>query len=165
MTLGLVYFHFGLLKFFPDLSPAELLATQTVMALSGHLLDAHGALICLALMEIALGIGFIFNLFPRITFALFIFHMCGTFAPLFVLPEFTFKIAPFAFNIEGQYIFKNIVFVAAGWTVLYPHVFRRDSNPAAASEDQSSATSEREAKFIDRLSTPTSASHDETVLV
>ncbi len=51
--------------------------------------------------------------------------MFGTFMPLFVLPEFTFKIAPFAPNVEGQYIFKNVVFVAAGWTVLLPAVFPR----------------------------------------
>lgn len=134
LALGLVYFHFGLLKFFPDLSPAELIGTQTVMSVSFHWLDAHSALICLAFLETAIGIGLIFNILPRITFVLFIVHMVGTFLPLLVLPEFTFKIAPFAPNMEGQYIFKNIVFVAAGWTVLFPHLFpRREPLPAAAS--------------------------------
>jgi len=123
LSLGFVYFHFGLLKFFPDLSPAELLGTQTVMAVSLHWFDAHMALVTLAVLECAIGLGFIFNLAPRVTFALFMFHMIGTFMPLFVLPEFTFKFAPFAPNMEGQYIFKNLVFVAAGWTVLRPQVF------------------------------------------
>jgi uncharacterized membrane protein YphA (DoxX/SURF4 family) len=125
LALGFVYFHFGMLKFFPDLSPAELIATQTVMAASSNILDAHAALICLAVLETAIGVGFIFNLFPRLTFVLFMLHMLGTFMPLLMLPEFTFKIAPFAPNIEGQYIFKNIVFVAAGWTVLLPHILPR----------------------------------------
>lgn len=123
LALGIVYFHFGVLKFFPDLSPAELIGTQTVMSVSLHLLDAHTALRLLAVLECSIGMGLIFNLFPRITFSLFLLHMAGTFMPLFVLPEFTFKIAPLAPNMEGQYIFKNIVFVAAGWTVLLPHVF------------------------------------------
>ena len=122
LALGFVYFHFGVLKFYPDLSPAELLATQTVMAASFHYLDAQSAQFTLAILETAIGLGFILNLFPRVTFVLFFVHMIGTFLPLVLLPEFTFKIAPLAPNIEGQYIFKNIVFVAAGWTVLLPQI-------------------------------------------
>lgn len=132
LALGFVYLHFGLLKFFPDLSPAELIATQTVMCMSFHWFDAHSALFTLALLETAIGLGLIFNVFPRVTFALFLLHMAGTFSPLFVLPEFTFKIAPFAPNIEGQYIFKNIVFVAAGWTVLLPSILPPRSSAGAA---------------------------------
>lgn len=122
LALGYIYLHFGLLKFFPDLSPAELIATQTVMALSGNMLDATTSLYYLAILETAIGLGFIFNLLPRCVFGLFTFHMCGTVLPLFLLPEFTFKVAPFAPNIEGQYIFKNIVYFAAGWTVLKPEL-------------------------------------------
>ena len=137
-ALGLVYFHFGLLKFFPDLSPAEMLATQTVMSVSQHWLDANTSLWLLAIIECSIGLGLIFNVLPRLTFVLFMAHMVGTFMPLFVLPEFTFKIAPFAPNVEGQYIFKNLVFVAAGWTVLLPHVFPRQvSAPRAAAEAHS----------------------------
>lgn len=132
IALGFVYFHFGVLKFFPDLSPAEMLGTQTVMSVSRHLFDADMALLWLAVIECAIGIGLLFNVFPRLTFVIFMLHMVGTFLPLFVLPEFTFKIAPFAPNTEGQYIFKNVVFVAAGWTVLRPHVFgERKRNPRA----------------------------------
>ena len=132
-ALGLIYFHFGLLKFFPDLSPAEMLATQTVMSVTLNWLDASTALWWLAILECAIGLGLIFNVLPRVTFVLFIGHMIGTFLPLFILPEFTFKIAPFAPNVEGQYIFKNIVFVAAGWTVLRPNVFPRHlPGPATA---------------------------------
>jgi len=123
LALGFVYLHFGLLKFFPDLSPAELIATQTVMAFSMNLLDASTAQFSLAILETVLGLGLIFNAFPRFIFGLFALHMIGTFLPLFLLPEFAFKIAPFAPNLEGQYIFKNIVYVAAGWTVLMPEVF------------------------------------------
>ncbi len=134
LALGFVYFHFGLLKFFPDLSPAELIGTQTVMLVSLNFLDAHASLAMLAVLECAIGLGLIFNLFPRFTFVLFMLHMAGTFMPLLVLPEFTFKFAPFAPNMEGQYIFKNIVFVAAGCTVLLPHVFPRSRPLATAVE-------------------------------
>jgi len=123
IVLGLVYFHFGILKFFPDLSPAELLASQTIMRMSGGMLDANTALFYLAIMECALGLALIFNVCMRAAFVLFVFHMIGTFAPLVVLPELTFRIAPLAPTMEGQYIIKNIVFVAAGWAVLMPPLF------------------------------------------
>lgn len=122
LALGIVYLHFGILKFFPDLSPAEMLATQTVMRLSWSWLDAHTARQLLALFECTIGLGFLFGLVPRLMPFLFFTHMAATLVPLFILPEFVFKIAPFAPTLEGQYIFKNLVFMAAGWTVLVPRV-------------------------------------------
>ena len=133
LTLGFVYFHFGILKFFPDLSPAELLASQTIMRLSCGLMDANTALFCLAIMECLLGLALIFNVCMRFAFVLFLFHMLGTFAPLFVLPELTFKVAPLAPTMEGQYILKNIVFVAAGWAVLWPNLFPKKREPSQES--------------------------------
>ena len=58
-------------KFFPDLSPAELLASQTIMRLSAGLLDAETALFCLAIMECLLGLALIFNVCMRFAFVLF----------------------------------------------------------------------------------------------
>ena len=121
VALGLIFFHFGFLKFFPDLSPAEMLASQTVMRLSGGTFDARTAMWWLALLECSIGIGFLLNAGLRIVSFLFLLHMVGTFMPLFVLPELAFKIGFLAPTLEGQYILKNIVFVAAGWTVLLPH--------------------------------------------
>lgn len=128
LALGIVYVHFGFLKFFPDLSPAEMLASQTIMQMSFHLLDAQSAMLYLAILECAIGVAMLFNILPRVTCVLFLLHMVGTFTPLYYLPEFAFKIAPLAPTMEGQYILKNIVFVAAGWTVLLPQVLPRRSH-------------------------------------
>lgn len=119
-ALGMVYFHFGVLKFFPDLSPGELLAGETLTRLTQQWLDARTAIWWLAVAECAIGLGLLLNAAMRWVFVLFVLHMIGTFLPLFVLPELTFKIAPLAPNLEGQYILKNLVFFAAGWTILYP---------------------------------------------
>ena len=123
LALGLVYFHFGLLKFFPDLSPAEMLAGETLVRVFHHAFDARTAIWWLGVAEVAIGLGLLFNVCQRAVFVLFLAHMVGTFLPLFVLPELTFKIAPLAPTLEGQYILKNIVFVAAGWTILLPSVW------------------------------------------
>lgn len=121
LALGLIFFHFGFLKFFPDLSPAEMIASQTVMRLTGGSFDARTAMWWLALLECSIGVGFLMNAGLRLVSALFLLHMVGTFMPLFVLPELAFKMGYLAPTLEGQYILKNIVFVAAGWTVLLPH--------------------------------------------
>ena len=122
LSAGFVYFYFGLLKFFPDLSPAELLAGQTIMRLSMNWLDAATSLWLLAILECVIGLSFLFNFGLRYVFVLFLFHQASTFLPLFIFPELTFKIAPFAPTLEGQYILKNLVSIAAGWTVLWPSV-------------------------------------------
>jgi uncharacterized membrane protein YphA (DoxX/SURF4 family) len=122
IALGLVYLHFGILKFFPDLSPAEMIASQTVMRLSLSWLDARTAMVVLALGECAIGLAFLFDVAMRWLPIVFLLHMVGTSLPLFILPELTFKIAPFAPTLEGQYIMKNLVFVAAAWTVLVPRL-------------------------------------------
>ena len=134
LSLGLIYFHFGFLKLYPDLSPAEMIASYTAQRMSWHWLDTSEALRWVAVIECAVGFCFLFNVLLRWMAPVFFFHMAATFAPLFVLPEFAFKFAPLAPTIEGQYILKNFVLVAAGWVVLEPHlrtflVFRRTRSP------------------------------------
>jgi hypothetical protein len=130
LSAGFIYFFFGFLKFFPDLSPAELLAGQTLMRLSLHWVDAATALWWLAVIECTIGLSFLFNVGMRWVFFLFMAHQLSTFVPLFMFPEITFKFAPFAPTLEGQYIFKNLISIAAGWTVMWPTVkaaWRRDA--------------------------------------
>lgn len=122
LAAGFVYFWFGFLKFFPDLSPGELLAGETIMRLSLSWLDARTAIRVLAIVECVIGLAFLFDVGLRWIFWLFLLHQLSTFLPLFVLPELTFKIAPFAPTLEGQYILKNLISLAAGWTVMLPAV-------------------------------------------
>ncbi len=129
LALGYVYFHFGFLKFFPDLSPAEWMAGQTVMQLTGFMMNAETSLKLLAILECAIGLGLLFKACLRTVSVLFLLHMIGTYLPVFLMPELIFKVAPFAPNLEGQYIIKNLVFIAAGWTILMPHAFRRHDEP------------------------------------
>ncbi len=134
LALGIVFFYFGFLKFFPDLSPAEMIASQTVMRVSSGGLDARSAMWWLALLECIIGLGFLFNVGLRLVSALFLLHMIGTFTPLLFYPELAFRIG-LAPTLEGQYILKNIVFVAAGWTVLLPHCLpKRERNSSHSSK-------------------------------
>ena len=129
LSAGFIYFYFGFLKLFPDLSPAELLAGETITRLTHHTLSASSAIFYLALMETAIGLAFLFNCKLHLVFFVFLFHQASTFLPLFLVPELCFKFFPFAPTMEGQYIFKNLISVAAGLTVLWPVVKQRWSTP------------------------------------
>jgi len=142
LSLGLIYFHFGFLKFYPDLSPAEIIASYTAQRLSLHWLDADTVLWIIAVLECGIGLCLLFNVLMRWVAPLFFFHMAATFAPIFLLPEFAFKFAPVAPTLEGQYILKNLVLVSAGWLVFAPHLTSLRSllrglfrKPGAAAEE------------------------------
>ena len=113
-SLGIIFLWYGLLKFFPSLSPAEELATKTIDILFFGLIDPVLSIKLLAILEVSIGLGFILGIYTRFITAVFIGHMLFTFSPLFLLPELSFTHAPYAFTLVGQYIVKNIVFILAG---------------------------------------------------
>ncbi len=113
ISIGLVFFWFGCLKFFPGLSPAEDLAIQTIQSLSFGLLPNLVIINGLALVEVIIGLGLISGKFNRVVLTLLFVHMAGTFAPVFLFPDQIFTHIPYGLTLKGQYIIKNVVLVAA----------------------------------------------------
>ena len=114
LNLGIVFFWFGLLKFFPGLSPAQNQAGNTISLLSFGLVSPGAAVVLLAVWECLIGIGLLSGLFLRATLALLWLQMLGTITPLFLFPEICFVSVPFVPTLEGQYIIKNLVLISAG---------------------------------------------------
>ena len=139
--LGLIFFWFGLLKFFPQLSPAQELATRTISVLSFGLMTPAVSLPLLAAWECLIGLGLISGRWMRATLLLLVLQMMGTVTPLFLFPSESFSRIPFAPTLEGQYIIKNIVLVCAGLvigaTVRGGHlVIEGDDNVSVARADK-----------------------------
>ena len=107
-SLAIVYIWFGVLKPF-GISPAAGLVDLT---LDWTLVPAVVSV--LGIWEIVIGIGFLLPKYTRIVLAMFLVHMLGTFIPMFYLVDTTFTAAPYGLTIVGQYIIKNLVFLAAG---------------------------------------------------
>ncbi len=112
VCIGIVYFWFGMLKFFPGVSPAEAIALDTISELTLGALSPEMSLVLLAIWETVIGVLLIFGLFNRTVLYLAIVHMVLTFTPFLFFPELTFTTAPFGLTLLGQYIIKNIVFLA-----------------------------------------------------
>ena len=117
ISLGVVFLWFGMLKFFPGLSPAQSLAARTIEMLTFGMVRESVSIPVLALWECAIGIGLITNLFMRATLLLLFVQMMGTVTPIFLFPNEVFTVLPYAPTLEGQYIIKNIVLVSAGLVI------------------------------------------------
>lgn len=114
VSLGIVFFWFGVLKFFPGLSPAQDLASRTISAISFGLIPPNISVPVLAGWEVLIGVGLIFGIFMRGTLLLLFVQMLGTIMPIFLFPNEVFTWIPIAPTLEGQYIVKNIVLISAG---------------------------------------------------
>mgnify|MGYP005849042559 CR=1 FL=1 len=117
ISLGIVFLWFGILKFFPGLSPAQDLALRTIERLTFGLLTPQAAILTLAAWETLIGLGLIFGVFMRLTLLLLFLQMLGTLTPLALFPGEAFTIFPYAPTLEGQYIIKNLVIISAGLVI------------------------------------------------
>jgi|SRR5687768_2499054 uncharacterized membrane protein YphA (DoxX/SURF4 family) len=117
LSLGIVFLWFGVLKFFPGLSPAQDLAARTILDLSGGLVGPEISIPLLAIWESLIGIGLLLGKGLRAILFLLYAQMLGTLTPLVLYPSEVFTRIPFAPTLEGQYIIKNVVLISAGIVV------------------------------------------------
>jgi uncharacterized membrane protein YkgB len=107
IAMGIVMIWFGALKPL-GLSPAEALVAKATAWI-----PIPGFLHILAAWEIAIGVCFLFKRLHRLALILLFLHMPGTMLPMITLPEETWVHFPIGLTLEGQYIIKNLVLVAA----------------------------------------------------
>ena len=117
VAVGLIYVWFGMLKFQPGLSAAEDLARRTLATVTFGVLPPDICVYALAGWECLIGIGLLSGRFLKVTLTCLFLQLIGTFLPLFLFPDETWKAFPFAPTLEGQYIIKNFALVASA-TVL-----------------------------------------------
>ena len=113
ISLGLVFTWFGILKFFPGLSPAEMLAGRTISKLTFGYITPQYSMPLLAFWETLIGLGLITTYRLRITLWLLYLQMIGTFLPFFFFFSETWTSHLFVPSLLGQYIIKNIVLISS----------------------------------------------------
>lgn len=117
-TIGLVYVWFGSLKFFPDTSPAEELARNTIHQLTFGVVTDQTAVVLLAVLEVGIGLLLLLGCFRKQVVIVALFHMVLTFTPLIFFPNDSFTQAPLVPTLLGQYIGKNIIIMGALVTII-----------------------------------------------
>jgi uncharacterized membrane protein YkgB len=112
LSIGVIYVWFGALKLIPGASPAETLIRETL-----YFLPLNYFIPFLALWEIVIGLGFLSGKFMRLIIFLMMLQMIGAVSPIILNPDAVFVRFPFILSLEGQYIIKNLVLIAAAIVV------------------------------------------------
>jgi uncharacterized membrane protein YkgB len=112
VALGLVFLWFGALKLF-DSSPVAEILKHTYWFLP---LKPFAA--ALGAWEVLIGVGLLVKRALRFTLVLVCLHLAGTFAALLLGPGLFFHEGnPLWLTVEGEFVMKNLVLVAAGLVV------------------------------------------------
>jgi uncharacterized membrane protein YkgB len=120
--LFVIFFWFGALKVL-GLSPASALV-QKLFEQTIPVLPFGTFLILFGLFEMLIGLLFLVRGCERFVIPLLFLHMVTTFMPLFLLPQVTWS-AWLVPTLEGQYIIKNLVVIAAAIGIAaHLHPFR-----------------------------------------
>ena len=117
LSLGLVFLVFGALKFFPGVSPAENLSSETMDALTLGLIPDDVRPVLVASLETVIGLLFVSGRYLRLGVALLGVAMVGILSPLVLFPDRLFAGPSNAPTLEGQYVIKDVVLLAAGLVV------------------------------------------------
>jgi putative oxidoreductase len=128
LSLGVVFLWFAIPKYVAGLSSQEPLAEKTINVLTLHALNGTPARLFLALLETSIGVGLLSGRLPRVTLAALVGHLAGTLTPLVLFPDQTWH-APLVPTLEGQFILKNLVFIAAAITVAGAGSRSTEKNP------------------------------------
>ncbi|HEX9335994.1 MAG TPA: hypothetical protein VF892_08910 [Pseudonocardiaceae bacterium] len=125
ISMGLVIFGFGFLKYFPGVSPAQALVLHVNRVLTFGLMPDHVTLPLFATVESILGLSLItgwglrYLIYPLTVWAFAIL------SPIVLFPGELFSGPHHAPTLEGQYVLKDIILLAA-CTVIMAKV-RRDA--------------------------------------
>ena len=117
VTVGAVFLGFGFLKFFPGVSPAEDLAMDTVDLLTFDLIPGWVGIVAIATLECFIGICLVGRRWMRLAIWLLAVQLVGILAPLVLLTGRLFSGPHGAPTLEGQYVLKDIILVAAGMVI------------------------------------------------
>ena len=112
ISLGLVFFWFGALKIF-GYNPVY----EIVYASFPWFAYGAGNLI-LGIGETLIGVGLLTNIFRKLTHAVLILHLAGTFTVFITGPEIMFNPYFPMLTLAGEFVFKNIVLAVSGLVVL-----------------------------------------------
>ena len=119
VSVGAVFLGFGVLKYFPGVSPAENLAKETTDVLFLGLIPSGAAIYVVATMECFIGICFLIGAGALMRVAIWVLALqfVGILSPLVIEPSRLFAGPHGAPTLEGQYVLKDIILVAAGMVI------------------------------------------------
>ncbi len=116
ISTGVIFFWFGLLKFFPGYSQDHDLAVRTIGLMSFKVIPPETAILIAASCECIIGIGLSLGLYMRAILLLLFMHMLCALIPLAAFHQEMFS-RSFVPTLLGQYVIKNVILFSAGLVI------------------------------------------------
>ena len=111
IALGIIFLWFGALKVLNASPVVELIFTA-------YSFMPPIFIAVLGWWEIIIGVGLITKSFLRTTLILMWIQLAGTFSSFFLAPDIFFVgLNPFYITLEGEFVIKNLILVAAGLVI------------------------------------------------
>ena len=153
IAVGAIFLGFGVLKFFPGVSPAEDLTEATTHLLFLGLIPGSVAIKMIATLECVIGICLLTNKGMRLAIWLLATEFVGILSPLVLLPGRLFDGPHGAPTLEGQYVLKDLILVAAGLVIAAGtfrggRMVRGDLAPSAVAPDDTDLGAEQKARIV-----------------
>ncbi len=143
ISMGVVIFGFGILKYFPGISPAEDLVMKTTQLLTFELLPGRVALVLFATVECCIGLSLITGWGLRLIIYLLALWVVGILSPVVLLPERLFSGPYHAPTLEGQYVLKDIILLTATLVIAIRLRRRKKVSATKAQRDAQAAPGPR----------------------
>ena len=110
-SLAVIFIWFGIQKPL-GVSPAVQLVAKTI-----YFFSPDWFVPLLGWWEVAIGICLLYRPLVRMAIFLLLIQLVGTFLPFILLPEVMFGPRWYALTLEGQFILKNLVLIAAALVI------------------------------------------------
>lgn len=121
ISLGAVFLGFGVLKYFPGVSPAQSLVLATLHLLTLRLvptvIPGMAAMAFVATLESVIGLLLITGRRMRLAVVLLSIELAGILSPIVLLPRRMFAGPDHMPTLEGQYVLKDVILLTAGMVV------------------------------------------------
>jgi putative oxidoreductase len=117
VAVGAIFLAFGVLKYFPGISPAQNLTEAATDKLTLGLVPGDVAIVFVATLECFIGVCLLAGRWMRVAIWLLAVEFVGILSPLVLLPGRLFSGPHHAPTLEGQYVLKDIILIAAGMVI------------------------------------------------
>lgn len=153
VAVGAIFLGFGVLKYFPGVSPAQDLTEAATDKLFLGLVPGHVAIVLVATMECFIGLCLLANRGMRAAVWVLAGELVGILSPLVLLPGRLFAGPHHAPTLEGQYVLKDLILVTAAMVIAAAtfrggRLVRADLPPTAAVPADGPPSARRRMRFV-----------------
>jgi len=153
VAIGAIFLGFGVLKYFPGVSPAQNLAEATTHILFFGLIPGNVAIVGIATLECFIGVALIIGRPLRLALWALAGEFVGILSPLVLLTGRLFSGPHHAPTLEGQYVLKDVILVGAAMVIAAAtfrggRVVRGDLPPTSAIQPHEPLDGEQKLRLI-----------------